>query len=143
MHAYLGVTCHILIEWEIVSYLLDCWQILAAHTGENILAHFEEIVHNFQIRSKIIIFKAITDNASDMKKAFTPISLPGFVLADSDMNRQERAQRLGLIDSEVSDGPSTMKSKTADDSQCAPSCTEQEEYARNKAKLKQVYESTK
>lgn len=89
MHTYLGVTCHILIEWEIVSYLLDCWQILAAHTGENILAHFQEIVHNFQIRSKIIIFKAITDNASNMKKAFTPISLPGFVLADSDESVDE------------------------------------------------------
>ena len=59
------------------------------------------------------------------------------------LNRQERAQRLGLIDSDVSDGPPTKKSKTADDSQSAPSCSEQEEYARNKAKLKQVYEFNK
>ena len=82
MHAYLGVTCHILIECEIVSYLLACWQILAAHTGKNILADFEEIVHDFQLDLKFS--KAITDNASNMKKAFAPISLPGFVLADSD-----------------------------------------------------------
>lgn len=87
MHAYHGVTCHIHIEWEIVSYLLACRQILADHTGKNILADFEEIVHDFQITSKI--FKAITDNASNMKKAFTPIFLPGFVLADSDESVDE------------------------------------------------------
>ena len=58
MHAYLGVTCHILTEWEIVSYLLACRQILGAHTGENIFTDFEKIVDDFQIISKI--FKAIT-----------------------------------------------------------------------------------
>ena len=67
MHAYLGVTCHILVNWEIVSYLLACRQIFGAHTGENILADFEDIAGDFQIKQKI--FKAITDNASNMKKA--------------------------------------------------------------------------
>uniref|UniRef100_A0A1X7VAT2 HAT C-terminal dimerisation domain-containing protein n=1 Tax=Amphimedon queenslandica TaxID=400682 RepID=A0A1X7VAT2_AMPQE len=87
MHAYLGVACHILINWEIVSYLLACRQIFGAHTGENILADFKDIAGDFQIKPKI--FKAITDNASNMKKAFQPISLPGFVLVDSDESEDE------------------------------------------------------
>ena len=87
MHAYLGVICHILINWEIISYLLACWQIFGAHTGENILADFEEIAGDFQIKPKI--FKAITDNASNMKKAFQPISLPGFVLADDESEDED------------------------------------------------------
>ena len=81
MHAYLGVTCHILIEWKMVSYLLACKQILGPHTAENILANFEEILDEFDVRAKV--FKVVTDNTSNMKKAFT-VSLPGFSLSDSD-----------------------------------------------------------
>ena len=87
MHAYLGITCHILINREIISYLLACRQIFGAHTGENILADFEEIAGDFRIKQKI--FKAITDKASNMKKAFQPISLLGFVLADDESEDED------------------------------------------------------
>ena len=60
-----------------VSYLLACKQILGSHTADNIYSHYEELVDEYNIRDKL--FKIVTDNASNMKKAFK-VSLPGFTL---------------------------------------------------------------
>ena len=48
--------------------MLSCRRFRGSHTGENILHHFEEIVALFDITGKVV--RVITDNASNMKKAF-------------------------------------------------------------------------
>ena len=54
------------------------------------------------------------------------------------LNRPERGKSLGLID----ESPPTKKPKLIDDF-LPPTHSQQEEYSRNKLKLKQLYESEK
>ena len=76
MHAYLGVTCHFVTkEWKILSLLLSCSKLLGRHTAESILSEFEEVISRTDISLKV--YRVVTDNASNVKKAFSG-SLPGF-----------------------------------------------------------------
>ena len=83
MHSYLGVTCHFITRsWHLESVLLSCSNLWGRHTGVNILAEFEE-VEKFNILQWL--FRVITDNASNMLKAFPEsVSLPGFDIDDED-----------------------------------------------------------
>ena len=57
-----------------MSYLLECRHMSGSHTGENI-SEFESILDEFQMHGKV--FKTVTDNASNMNKAFADLfSLP-------------------------------------------------------------------
>ena len=84
MHAYLGVTCHFITRsWHLESVLLSCCHLQGQHTGVNILAEFEEAVEKFNILQRL--FRVVTDNASNMLKAFPEsVSLPGFDIDDED-----------------------------------------------------------
>lgn len=67
MHAYFSLTCHFISEeWKIVSYLFACKQMFSCHTGERIFLEFEEIIDKFKTRSTV--YKAVTDNASNLKR---------------------------------------------------------------------------
>ena len=49
-------------------YLLSCTWIIGRHTASNITSELQEVLIKYKIEDKI--FTAITDNASNMKKAF-------------------------------------------------------------------------
>ena len=89
MHAYLGVTCHFVTkEWKILSLLLSCSKLLGRHTAESILSEFEEVISRTDISLKV--YRVVTDNASNVKKAFSG-SLPGFgVEQDSDTDDDDQ-----------------------------------------------------
>ena len=81
MHSYLGITCHFLTEsLELKSLLLSCNMLY----GEHILSEFDSVASTFNITDKI--FQVVTDNASNMRKAFP--FLPGFVLEDIDSDSE-------------------------------------------------------
>lgn len=52
-----------------LSYLLECCHFTRRHMGENIANCFLEIVTEFGIKEKVDY--VVTDNASNMKAAFT------------------------------------------------------------------------
>lgn len=73
MRGYLGVTAHA-IEIEkpnisLKSYLLSCNRFTGSHTGEKISTAFEAICDEYAIKNKIDYI--LSDNASNMKRAFT------------------------------------------------------------------------
>ena len=82
MHAYLGVTCHFITrEWESLSLLISCGRLHDRHTAANILSEFEEVVSRIGISLKL--YRVVTDNASNVRKAFSE-SLPGFMVEQGD-----------------------------------------------------------
>lgn len=75
--------------WEVKSLLIACSQLHGRNTGENIVSEFEEIVTCLKISDKV--YKVVTDNASNVKKAFADtVSMPSFeVEAESEESEQE------------------------------------------------------
>ena len=68
MKSYLGVTGHFIIDFTLHSVMLSCRRFRGSHTGEEILGYFLDIKDSFNISGKVK--NIITDNASNMKKAF-------------------------------------------------------------------------
>ncbi|KAL1249031.1 hypothetical protein QQF64_022349 [Cirrhinus molitorella] len=72
LRSYLGVTAHVCNctanEYTLKSFLLDCRRFKGHHNAENIVAAFDEILEEYNISDKVEFI--ITDNASNMKKAF-------------------------------------------------------------------------
>ncbi len=69
MHGYFGITVHFVNdEWKMKSYLLCCKQMRGRHTGESIQLEYETALDYYGIEEKV--FKAVTDNGSNMVKAF-------------------------------------------------------------------------
>ena len=91
MHSYLGVTCHFITRNKKLAFesvLLSCSHLWGQHTGVNILAEFEEAVEKFNILQRL--FRVVTDNASNMLKAFPEsVSLPGFDIDDDDVDADD------------------------------------------------------
>lgn len=73
MRAFLGVTGHFIVEDEsclkLQTKLLSCERIFGRHTGDQIRLAFETVVEEYSIRDRIDYI--VTDNAANMKKAFT------------------------------------------------------------------------
>ena len=73
MRSFLGVTAHIFEEknenLKLVSYTLACERFLGKHTGSQIAKAFSSTLDDFKIENKLDY--VITDNAANMKKAFT------------------------------------------------------------------------
>ena len=73
LRSFLGVTAHVIVDendsLQLKSFTLACEQFSGRHSGENISAAFEKITQRYGIRNKITYI--ITDNAANMKKAFT------------------------------------------------------------------------
>ncbi|KAJ7341173.1 hypothetical protein JRQ81_004982 [Phrynocephalus forsythii] len=69
MRGFLGVTAHTILDFELKTRLLACHRFLGQHTSENIFNVFENICTSFRVKEKI--FYIVTDNASNMLKAFT------------------------------------------------------------------------
>ena len=75
--------------WEVKSLLIACSQLHGRHTGENIVSELEEIVTRLKISDKV--YRVVTDNASNVKKAFADkVSMPSVeVEAESEESEQE------------------------------------------------------
>jgi len=72
--SFFGITAHVMVEddsLQLRTYTLACERILGRHTGEKISNVFDGIMEEFQIKNKIDYI--VTDNASNMKSAFTTI----------------------------------------------------------------------
>ncbi len=85
LRSYLGVTAHACNstanENTLKSFLLDCRRFKGRHSADNIVAAFDEILEEYNINDKVEFI--ITDNASNMKKAFK------FVMDHSDDSEDE------------------------------------------------------
>ena len=73
MRGYLATTVHYMYmnngEYELQSRLLAIQRFTGSHTGEKIAAAFESVIDEFSLRHKND--HIVTDNASNMKKAFS------------------------------------------------------------------------
>lgn len=69
----MGVTCHFIVNFTLMSVLLTCQRFCGSHMGESIYRCYEQVVSEFEINKKIPA--VVTDSASNMVKAFT---LPGY-----------------------------------------------------------------
>lgn len=69
LRSYIGITVHFIINWKLHTALLTCKRFTGRHTADNIVAQYEEVINNFCITQKVS--NIITDNASNMMKAFT------------------------------------------------------------------------
>jgi len=85
MRSFLGITAHVIQEennnLKLVSYTLLCQRFLGKHTGEHIATVFDSTLDDFKIKSKVDYI--ITDNAANMKKAFTTTFSIGEQCGDS------------------------------------------------------------
>ena len=96
MRGYLGITAHILEENEeertlqYSSYLLSCDRITGKHTGEHICSSYTDALKEYGIEHKIDF--VVTDNASNMRKAFT-VSFPACSDTESDDDDSEEEDR--------------------------------------------------
>uniref|UniRef100_A0A673G3B6 HAT C-terminal dimerisation domain-containing protein n=1 Tax=Sinocyclocheilus rhinocerous TaxID=307959 RepID=A0A673G3B6_9TELE len=85
LRSYLGVTAHVCNstanEYTLKSFLLDCRRFKGRHSADNIVAAFDEILEEYNINDKVEFI--ITDNASNMKKAFK------FVMAEDHSDDSE------------------------------------------------------
>ena len=72
MRSFLGVTAHIIesnqSELHLTSDTLACHRFLGKHTGSRIASMYESIMSHYKLSRKVDY--VITDNASNMKKAF-------------------------------------------------------------------------
>ena len=75
MKAFLGITAHYIIDWEMKSAMLACRRMKGSHTSDNIYESFEETMASFHISGKLNAI--VTDNAANMSKAFH-VELQGF-----------------------------------------------------------------
>ena len=72
MRSYIGVTAHFIKDYKLQSVMLSCQCFRGSHTADSIYATYERIMTTYGLHGKVAVI--VTDNASNMVKAFT---LPG------------------------------------------------------------------
>ena len=75
MSAFLGITGHFIIDWELKSVMIACNKFKGKHTSENIGHYYEETLASFNLANKVSC--VVTDNASNMLKTFE-MPIPGY-----------------------------------------------------------------
>ena len=81
MKGFMGITGHFILDWTMQSVMIACKRFKGRHTAENIRLEYEETVSSYEISEKIMT--VVTDNASNMTKAFD-FSLPGYTTDKDD-----------------------------------------------------------
>lgn len=103
MSAFIGITGHFILDWTLKSVMIACKKFKGSHTAEKISQCYEETVECLNISDKICTI--VTDNASNMKKAFK-IDLPGFETI-SDVNDDDECDQDDDDDDDISCTDST------------------------------------
>ena len=75
MRSFLGITGHVIIDYEMISFMFSCIRVTKNHTSVNIAYHYEKAMKDFDVEDKTI--DAVTDAGSNMLNAFN-IDIPGF-----------------------------------------------------------------
>ena len=84
MRSFLGITGHFILDYTLHSIMISCSRFKGSHTGDRIFSVYQETLSHFDIANKIS--HIITDNASNMVKAFT---LPGMDDLATDRDEDE------------------------------------------------------
>ena len=96
MRSFMGITAHVMEEnpLQLATYTLACCRFVGSHTAEQISQQFNKIMEDYKIKQKLDF--VITDNASNMKKAFT-VSFPSsFGSEDENTDEAESQTELCL-----------------------------------------------
>ena len=65
---YITVTCHFISEsWQMLSFVLETFNLCVSHTAENIAAELFQIADEWNITEKVVAI--VTDNAANMVAA--------------------------------------------------------------------------
>ncbi|CAF1334543.1 unnamed protein product [Didymodactylos carnosus] len=91
LRSYMGVTLHTIIDKQNKSYLLSFLPLAGRHTGENLISEFEKILQFYSIQKTLV--RLVTDNASNMIKAFDKLILPGFEEYFKEENEEVESNR--------------------------------------------------
>ncbi|XP_036327161.1 zinc finger BED domain-containing protein 1-like [Rhagoletis pomonella] len=94
--SYQAVTAHYLLNWELKSALLGCFECHERHTAEYIKNELCNLLSYWEIQSKI--FVCVTDNAANMKAAIRLGKIEHLPYVAHTLNLVVRA---GLQDSEI------------------------------------------
>jgi hypothetical protein len=97
MHSYLACTGHTFVTGKSHSFLLSFQPIKGSHTGQSIAEELNNVIENNRIRTKLGCI--ITDNASNMKKAFQVLN----ELQTSAINTEDAEVEAGMDDEELWD----------------------------------------
>lgn len=89
MKGFLGITGHFILDWCMKSIMVSCKRFKGKHCAENIRQEYEEAVACYDIADKIS--NIITDNASNMSKAFQ-FSLPGYSCDTEELSAQSDSE---------------------------------------------------
>ena len=84
MRGFIGITCHVVKDWTLLSLMIECQRFCRHHTTENIWQYYYEAIASHGISEKNIT--TVTDNTSNVVKAF---KLPGFSKANDDQPESE------------------------------------------------------
>ena len=84
MRGFLGITCHVVKDWTLLSLMIECQRFRGHHTAENIWHYYSEAIASHGISEKIVT--TVTDNASNVVKAF---KFPGFSKGNDDQPESE------------------------------------------------------
>lgn len=111
MHGYMGITCHFVTNsWEIKSLLalLACSKMQGRHTGENILAEYEEVISFYGLEDKV--FRIVTDNAANMKRGFRDLEdrLESQLESDTDSDSEGLVEEIDDIDDDENEWMTNM-----------------------------------
>ena len=90
MRSFIGMTAHYIIDNKLHKAMLACRRFRGSHTADNIYNMYQEICSIYNITGRVL--RVVTDNASNMLKAF---SLPGMEQSDSDESDNECEQLEG------------------------------------------------
>ena len=90
MRGFLGITAHYMEQNgttpSLQSVLLGCERFTGSHTGDRISEKFDEICEKFNVKHKLQYI--ISDNAANMKKAFT-VCFPSAQSQDDELENSE------------------------------------------------------
>ena len=93
MRAFIGVTAHFILDFTMRGAMLACHRVRGSHTAENIHILYEETVACYKLGGKIS--KIVTDNGSNMVKAFT---LPGLENLNEEEDDYDNDETVELSD---------------------------------------------
>ena len=69
MRSFLGITAHVVSDFQLHSAVLACSRFHGSHTADSIFSQYSTVVSTYEINKSV--FYLVTDNAANMVKAFS------------------------------------------------------------------------